>query len=124
MRLALASVAVLLLAGCPHPNPAPNAPHPDVIQCGTQAVQTCAPQTLPAVNECLSGTGDVTACLLGLVKPGGCLAYEVIACLVKHEGSAANAAWQANAGDLRDQLRAARAKEFLEGQHVTFADGP
>lgn len=113
--------AALLVSGCPKPPPGPGEPH-GIVQCGTEAVQACAPSALPAVNGCLSGTGDVTSCLLGLIQPVGCITYEVVACLVRHEGSAAEHAWQANPEDTRDHWRAQRAKEFLEGQRVKFND--
>jgi hypothetical protein len=115
-------IGVVDLAACPHPTPGPGAPH-GIVQCGTEAVQACAPSALPAVNECLSGSGDVTSCLLGLIQPAGCVTYEVIACLVRHEGSAAEHAYQANPQDTRDHWRAQRAREFLEGQRVQFNDG-
>jgi hypothetical protein len=64
----------------------------------------------------------VTSCLIGLIQPAGCVTYETVACLVRHEGAAAEHASQANPDDTRDARRAARAKAFLTGQGVQFAD--
>lgn len=114
-------LAVLPLAtGCPKPTPGPVGPHPSVIQCGIEAVSKCAPQALPAVNECLSGAADPNACLLGLIQPGGCLTFAVIACLVGHEGAAADRAAAANPDDARDALIGNRARDFLGSQGVTL----
>lgn len=119
--LSLLLLAALALAACPKPTPGgPVVVHP-FVDCSLSAVQQCAPQALPAVNECLAGHGDVTTCLLGLIKPGTCLVYETVACLVRHEGDIAERAAARNPGDAVDVRRAARAREFLDGQHVTFA---
>src|SRR4051794_33018375 len=118
----LLCLAVFAVAACPKPPPGPGEPRPSVIACGTAAVEKCAPQALPAVNECLSGTGDVTSCLLSLIQPAGCVTYETVACLVRHEGAAAEHASQANSGDTRDARRAARAREFISKQGVQFSD--
>lgn len=119
--------AVLLLVvssfgftACPHPGPGPVTPG-GVISCGAEAVQSCAAGALPAVNECLAGTSNVTDCLLALIQPVGCITHDVIACLVRHEGAAAEHASQANAADKRDARIAARAREYLQGQGVQFA---
>lgn len=111
---------VVAIVACPKPPPGPGTPH-GIVECGAQAVQACAPGALPAVNECLSGTGPVVPCLLG--KIGGCVTYDVLACLVRHEGSAASAAYQANPEDTRDHWRAQRAREFLERTGAKFNDG-
>lgn len=112
---------LLAVTACPHPQPGPGAPH-GIVECGAKAVQACAPGALPAVNECLSGSGDVTSCLLGLIQPAGCVTYEVVACLVRHEGAAAEHAHQANPEDTRDHWRAQRAKEFLSKTAAKFND--
>lgn len=128
MRNALAALLLLVTAaacsGCPHPQPGPvEPPGPGkVITCGTNAIEACAPEALPAVNDCLAGAGDVVSCLVGLIKPAGCLTYEVISCLVRHEGSAAAAASRANPSDSTDARRAARAKEFIDRQQIQFKD--
>jgi hypothetical protein len=111
-------LAVLALA-CPRPQP-PGVPTHGIVQCGTEAIQKCAPGALPAVNECLSGQGDVTDCLLGLIMPAGCVTYEVVACLVRHEGAAADHAAQANPADALDVRRARRAREFLAKTGAQF----
>jgi hypothetical protein len=127
MRNALAAFLLLVTAaactGCPHPGPGPVEPGPGkVISCGTAAIQACAPEALPAVNGCLAGAGDIVTCLVGLIKPTGCLTYEVISCLVRHEGSAAAKAASANPADTVDTRRAARAKEYIERQQIQFQD--
>jgi hypothetical protein len=128
MRNALAAALLFLIAavacsGCPHPGPGPVEPGPGkIISCGTAAIEACAPQALPAVNGCLAGTGDIVSCLVGLIQPTGCLTYEVISCLVRHEGSAAAKAASANPADAVDTRRAARAKEYLERQQIRFQD--
>lgn len=119
MKRVLCLVVLLDLAGCPKPGP-PGTPTHGVIQCATEAIQKCAPGALPAVSECLSGESDVTACLLGLIQPAGCITYQVVACLVRHEGSAADHAAQANPADAIDVRRARRAKEFLTETGAQF----
>lgn len=118
---ALLAIALLACSGCPHPGPGPGEPG-KVIKCATGAVQACAPEALPAVNGCLAGAGDVVACILSLIQPAGCITYEVVSCLVRHEGAAAAAAARENPEDGVDVRRAARAKEFLARQGVTFLD--
>ncbi len=116
-------LAALLAGSCATTTPgAPPTTGGKVISCAGNAIASCAPQALGSVNECLIGSGDVTACLLGLIPKGGaCFTYDVIACLVQHEGSAAAADAQANPDDTRAARRAALAKEFLQGQGITFA---
>lgn len=111
----------LTVTACPHPGPNPGEPG-KIVKCGTTAIQTCASEVLPAVNECLAGVSDVTSCLLGLIKPTSCLSYEVIACLVRHEGAAAHEAAALNPRDIVDAQRAARSEEFLAKQSVKFED--
>ena len=114
---------VIACMGCPKPTPGTVEPgHPGIVECGTNAVERCAPSALPAVNECISGQSDVVSCLLGLIQPAGCITYEVIACLTRHEGAAAQGAYAANPDDTRDKRRAARAKEFLDKTGAKFAD--
>jgi hypothetical protein len=112
-------LAALLLAACPKPTPDGGIGQ-RIVHCGSEAVQNCAPGALPAVNGCLTGTGDVTACVLSLIQPAGCVTYEVVACLVRHEGEAATAAYSANHSDTRDAWRSARAREFLENTKPEF----
>lgn len=101
----------------------PGSPRPAIVKCGVDAVTKAAPKALPLVNECLAAiSGDVTSCLLGLIKPAIDITYEVIVCLTRNEGAAANAAAQANPENTVDARRAARAREFLAGQGVQFAD--
>ena len=110
-------LVLVLAAGCPRPIPGqpPNTGQ-RIVKCATDAIQACAPQVLPAVNECLSGSGAVTDCLLGLIKPGTCVTYEVVACLVKHEGDAAARI----RGSARDNIVAARAADFIALQGIVF----
>jgi hypothetical protein len=112
---------ILTLSGstsCGHTPPTVSG----VISCGSEAIQRCAPTALPAVNDCLAGDGDVVACLVGLIQPVGCMTQETIACVVRKEGSSANAAAQANPSDTVDAKRASRAKEYLTRQNIRFAD--
>lgn len=119
--VAAIAIAIACIA-CPHPVPGTVEPHPGIVQCGTNAVQKCAPGAVPAVNGCLAGTSEIVSCLLGLIQPAGCITYEVIACLTRHEGRAAERAYAANPDDTRDRRRAMRAAEFLEKTGATFAD--
>lgn len=125
----------LLLAGalgCPKPTPGPGEPHAGgPLHCGTQAISACAPKALPVIYSCLDGTGDATACLMGLIAPVGCAAYEVVACLVRGEGAKAEHMAQAEtptAVGVMGQVgpaywrRAARAKEFLEKTGAHFSE--
>lgn len=95
-----------------------------IISCGTDAVRSCGPMTLPAVNTCLAGDGDVTSCLLGLIRPATCVTEEVVACLVRHEGAEFAHAAQANPDDVRSFRCADRAKTFLEQRRYVFQDDP
>lgn len=118
--------AACLASGCAGKGPAPaavvTAGH--VVNCGASAVAQCAPQALGQVNECLGGQGDVTTCLLALIATNApCLASDIIACIVHHEGTQAAADAAANPADTREARRAARASEYLAGQHVIFAPG-
>jgi hypothetical protein len=114
---------LMALTACPKPTPGTVEPgHPGIVQCGASAVEKCAPGAVPAVNECLAGTSEIVGCLLGLIQPAGCITYEVIACLTRHEGAAAERAYAANPDDVRDKRRAARAKEFLDKTGAKFAD--
>lgn len=117
-------LVLIAVTACPRPPPGPGEPqpHPGVLECGSRAVEACAPGALPGVNGCLAGTGDVTDCLLGLIKPVGCVTYGVVACLTRHEGAAAEHAYRANPEDTRDHWRAQRAREFLLKTGAQFGD--
>jgi len=125
-----------ILTSCRHPVPGPGEPQPHAsapIRCGTEAVESCASSALPGIYACLDGTGDATACLLGLVRPVGCALYETIACLVRGEGSKAEQLAQAErSGPAMGALgaagsvnwrRAERAREFLEKTGAKFEGG-
>jgi len=73
------------------------------------------------VSECLASTADVVPCILGITKLVGCASYTILACVVKNQGDAAAAAYQANPRDTRDHWRAQRAQEFLARTGGTFA---
>lgn len=116
-------VLALALSACPKPIPEPGEPtKPNVITCGVNAIQQCAPEALPAVNACLAGMDDIVTCVIGLIKPGTCLVYETLVCVLRHEGSAAALAAKANPDNTLDARRAARAKEFLERTGAQFGD--
>lgn len=132
MRNIYLVITLFLLAACPHPQPGPGTP-PASISCGSQAVEACSPSAMPGVLGCLDATEDATACLLGLVRPVGCAAYEIVACLVRGEGSRAEHAAQAERSSPMVGImgsmgpdnwrRAARAKEFLARTGAKF-NGP
>lgn len=114
--------AALLVAGCPKPIPGePPSPKTPAV-CSGHLLEECAPLALPLVGECLTGGADVVGCILGITRIVGCATYEILACVVRHEGSAASAAAQANPKDTRDRWRAQRAKEFLERTGAKFND--
>jgi hypothetical protein len=117
-------VAALSVTACPHPGPGPGEPGvgSKIVHCGTDAVAKCAPGAMPAVNECLAGTSDITSCLMSLIQPAGCVTYEVIACLTRREGTASRRAADANPDDTVSKRKASRAEEFLSKQGVQFAD--
>lgn len=110
--------AVLLFPGCPRP--APGQP-PGPVSCALGAVEACAPQVIPLVNECLMGSGDVVACVLAIPKAITCAIYDVLACVVRDQGDRATAAYKANPADTRDHWRAQRAAEFLSRTGAQFA---
>jgi hypothetical protein len=121
------------LLGCPKPPPDVGEPHASgPMRCGTVAIEACAPSALPLIYSCLDGTGDATSCLMGLIRPVGCAAYEVIACLVRGEGYKAEQLAQAESKNTAvgvmgpteptNWRRAQRAKEFLEKTHAEFVE--
>jgi hypothetical protein len=121
---ALTMVALAVdLGGCPRPPPGPGTPPSAPAVCSGNLIAECAPQVLPLVGECLAATSDVVACVLGITRLVGCATYEILACVVRHEGSAASAAYQANHEDTRDHWRAQRAREFIERTGAKFNEG-
>lgn len=126
MRTFVVLLFVASFAGCtPKPGQGPGLGSPGVISCSTQAVAAAAPDGIGPVNRCLSGDGDVSACLLGLIQPATQFTLALVGCLTRHEGSAASSASQANPGDKIDAYRAARAHDFLDkmaARGYVFAD--
>src|SRR5437762_8451782 len=98
------AVLLLLLAGCPKPIPGTGGQPP--AQCSGHLLEECGPLALPLVSECLASTADVVPCILGITKLVGCASYTILACVVKNQGDAAAAAYQANPRDTRDHWRA------------------
>lgn len=122
MKTALLVVVALSFLACPKPTPpGPGEPKPPA-QCSGHLIEQCAPQVLPLVNECLAGNGDTVGCVLAITRVVGCATYEILACVVRHEGDAAKAASSRNPGDLVDHRRAVRAQEFLDKTGARFAD--
>jgi hypothetical protein len=121
-RGAIAGIVLGILIGsitaCPKPTP--GQPPPTPAKCSGHLLESCAPQVLPLVGECLAATSDVVGCILAITRVVGCATYEILACVVRHEGSAAEHAAQANPADTRDQWRAQRAREFLDRTNATF----
>jgi hypothetical protein len=124
-----------MLTSCRHPLPGPGEPQASApkIHCGTEAVEACAPSLLSGINDCINSNDDVTACIMmSVVKPVGCAVFEVVACLVRGEGSKAEHLAQAErssgvgimgpAGSV-NWRRAERAKEFLERSGAKFEEG-
>lgn len=129
----LLPLLALLATACPRPQPGPGQPQASApIRCGSAAIESCASAALPGIYACLDGAQDATSCLLGLVRPVGCAAYETIACLVRGEGAKAEHLAQAEAASpIRGAMgpagspnwqRAARAKDFLERTGAKFED--
>lgn len=118
--LAILSVLVVV-PSCKTGGGEPTGPG-KAISCGGDALAHCAPDLLGPTNECLAGTGDVVACVTGFLKPAGCMGLDVLACMVRHEGSAASAAASANPNNTVDARRAERAREFIRREGVTFKD--
>lgn len=69
---------LLILTGCPRPG---GIPGPTVVQCGTAAIESCASEVAGPVLACLQQP-TVSTCLVGLIQPAGCLAYNSVACAV------------------------------------------
>jgi len=101
--------------------PTPGTPAGDLIQCGTEAVQRNWPRVLGPANTCLTG-GSATACLIGLIDPVAGITEDVIACVVRREGSDFNAAAQANPVDTRSARAASNARKFLGDRGYRFAE--
>lgn len=112
-------VIALLFQACPRPTGEP--PRQPAV-CSGHLIEECAPLALPLVGECLAAASDVVPCILGITRIVGCATYEILACVVRHEGSAAEHAYQANPQDTRDHWRAQRAREFLERTGAKFND--
>ncbi len=110
---------VLLATSCRFP---PTETQPKVIRCGIEAVQQNWPKAIGPVNTCLAGTDDVTACLLALISPVAGITHDVIACVVRKEGSEFTHAARANPWDTRSARSADRAREFLTKQGYQFAE--
>ncbi len=118
--LVLILASCLLFPACPKPT-GPGQP-PGPVNCGVlDILASCGPQVVPLVNECLSSSGDSVGCILGITKVVGCATYEILACVVRDQGDASQAAWKANPLDTRDHWRAQRAQEFLTKTHAVFA---
>lgn len=112
---ALTLLSVFLALPACQPKPGANGlGSPGLVSCGTQAVAAAAPQALGPVNACLAGSGDIQACLLGLIQPAVGITIATIGCLTRHEGAAASAASQVNPDDRVDRMKAQRARDFLE----------
>lgn len=116
--LAIVLSSLLLFPGCPKPIPGTGGQPP--AKCSGHLLEECGPLALPLVNECLIGTTDVVACILGITKLAGCATYEILACVVKGQGEQAATAYQVNPLDMRDQHRAQRAQEFITKTGATF----
>lgn len=119
LLLLLVLVSLLLFPGCPRPTPDGHVPPP--AKCSGQILEQCGPLALPLVNECLMNQADVVSCILGITKVVGCATYEILSCVVRSQGDAAAAAYQANPLDTRDHWRAQRAAEFLSKTQASFA---
>lgn len=119
----LALLLLLLpLAAC-----APRGSNPitvrSVVSCGTDAVKSCGTTAFGDVVGCLDGDGDVSACMLGLVRTGAaCLAFDVVACVARGNAEPSVALGLVGPSPL-EQRRAARAREFLAREGVIFDDG-
>jgi hypothetical protein len=112
--IATAVVCAALFLGCqPRPR-ADGLGSPGIIDCGSKAVADHAIDALPGVNRCLSGEGDIVACMLGLLQPAAGIVLDTVLCVSRHEGAAARASAASNPFDERDRRRAQRAAEFAE----------
>lgn len=119
-----AALFVLIIVG--FTVPACKIPPPDsvagrVISCSTDAVRSDWPKVLGPVNDCLAGQGDAVACL-DLVTTTTKVAVDVVACVVRREGSEAHAAAQVNPRNTRDARRSDRARAYIRAKGVIFAD--
>lgn len=107
---------LLVLAGCPRPG---SAPGPNVVQCGTAAVTSCAAEVAGPVLACLQGANS-GACLHALIQPGAsCLAYGAVACAVG--ARAATSDLDVPTGRMVgavDEVVALRARAWLFSEHV------
>lgn len=117
--MAVVLTSLLLFPGCPKPIPGTGGQPP--ARCSGPLLEQCGPLALPLVNECLISQTDVVACILGITKLVGCATYEILECVVKSQGDAAAASYQANSQDTRDHWRAQRAAEFLSKTGAQFA---
>lgn len=106
---------LLILAGCPRPG---GVPGPNVVQCGTAAIESCASEVAGPVLACLQQP-SVSTCLVGLIQPAGCLAYSSVACAVG--ARAATSDLEVPTGRMVanvDEVVALRARAWLAEQRV------
>lgn len=105
-------------AGCPRPG---GAPGPNVVQCGTAAVTSCAAEVAGPVLACLQGP-DSGACLHALIRPGAsCLAYAGVACAVGDRAAVddLNVPTGRMVGAV-DEVVALRARAWLFSERIEF----
>jgi hypothetical protein len=122
LLLGALGLAGLVLSGSGCKVPPPNTVGGRVVSCTTQAVRDNWPAAIGPVNSCLV-SASASACLLALIRPLAGITEDVVACLVRDQGSEFAHAAQANPGDTRSATAAANARNYLAEQGYTFADG-
>lgn len=118
----LVIIAAVTVAGCRPPPP--DSTLGRVIRCSSPAVQKCWPSVLPSVNTCAASENDGVACLVGLIRPVGCLAEDVIACVARRQGAEFNHAAQANPDDARSARAAATLATFVRQRGYIYDVDP
>ena len=101
--------------------PPPGTTGRKVIDCSAEAIQQQWPGAIGPVNTCLTGGGSY-ACLLGLIRPAAGITEDLIACLVRNQGSEFAAAAAINFDDVRSARAAESARAFLGKRHYEIAN--
>ncbi|HYF53043.1 MAG TPA: hypothetical protein VEA41_02165 [Salinarimonas sp.] len=109
-----------LVGGCRVPPP--GTPAGVAIKCTTEAVRDSWPTVLPRVNTCLTQMDSSWEGCLDAIPSAVGVAIDVVACVVRNQGSEFAHAAETNPGDKRSARGADRAREYLQEKGWVFAE--
>lgn len=117
--VALAFAAFATDSGCAHPI---GAGVSKVINCASAAIQDGFSKILPAVNSCVAGSDEsYEPCLVGLIGQGG---EDLLACVLRDQGTKFLDSARANPKDAVSVRSAAHAQAFMAKRGYRFAVEP